>query len=625
MTAGSSTLFGIDLGTTNSAISVLTSLEGTAQILRLKNGKTTLPSCVMWTKEDGFTVGKEAYDKRWMPNVVYSIKRHMGTEDATTLTDSNGNTITLTPEEVSAEILKELARNAEELGYGEVKNVTITVPAYFDNNQRAATFKAGELAGFNPDTLHVINEPTSASLSYGLDKSVSTGNVLVYDLGGGTMDATLLKIEKIGAKKKIGKIKLGSTTEESSVINVLSNGGNNKLGGDDIDDIVLRKACRNLDDLLAENGHTVNTLTDMPKESVEKLKAEIERIKKMPGIHALTATVNTVLSNGLAVLETIPITMKMIDDAVEEVFQRSMIAVTQCIETSSEKNFGKIILVGGSTKSTKLVELLTLTFPDKIIYNELNPDESVAVGAAIMSGIKSGAKGIKLFDVIPLPIGIRTEMERGDGSLNDNKFSKIINKDTPIPASARYRFTNAFDDGSAIKVEVYQGTKTRATANAHIGTLTIDTIPAKPVGQVEIIINMLVDVNGMLSVKAIIDGEEHVAKFNSVFNSRKDELQELPELEPLTDYSDLEEQVVEDLTGTATVNKQSKTKAKDTIKIVSMSDNPKIKRWTENLYRWDLTEDVREEALILFKQMDKGEVEEKVVIDFIRKIKPARK
>lgn len=625
MSTVSKTLFGIDLGTTNSAISVLTSLQGTSKILRLSNGKTTLPSCVMWSQDNGFIVGDKAYQLRWKDNVAYSIKRHMGSEHLTTLTDDNGNKITLTPEELSAEILKELAKEAEALGYGKVENVTLTVPAYFDNNQRAATVRAGELAGFNPDTLNIINEPTSASLAYGLDKSVSTGNVLVYDLGGGTFDATLLKIEKIGAKKQIGKIKLGSKSEESSVINVLSNGGNNKLGGDDIDDIVLRKACHKLDNLLAEKGHTINTLTDMPKQAVEKLKADIERIKKTPGIHSLTATVDTTLNNDIAIKEVIPITMSMLEEAVQEVFQRTMLAVSQCLETSTEKNFGKIILIGGSTKSTKLVELLQITFPDKIIYNELNPDESVAVGAAIMTGIKSGSKGIKLFDVIPLPIGIQTEMERGDGSINYDKFSKIINKDTPIPASAKYRFSNASDDGSSIRVNIYQGTKTRATSNVHIGTLTIEDIPAKPVGEVSIIVNMLVDVNGILSVKVAIDGEEHSAKFSSVFNSRK-EKEALPDID-MASLDDLTEQVVDSPTSTSKdgkLNKMQLTNTKDMFKVLTKSNNPKIKRWTENLYHWNLPEDVKQKGLTILDAYDKGNVEEIEAVEFMREAKKQR-
>ena len=554
--------FGIDLGTTNSAISVYRGREGggSPEIIKDLAGKTTIPSCVML--ENGtFTVGQEAYERRdEIDKVVYSVKRMMGTGKSVYLTDTDGTVREFSPTEISAEILKEVKRRAERL-YGKVEDVTITVPAYFNNTQRTETIKAGQLAGLN--VVNIINEPTSASLAYGLDKAKESENVLVYDLGGGTFDVTLLKIIK--ENKEDNREELfemfdfeDETAGDNTVIRVLSNSGNNKLGGDDIDENLFNLLAENIDKYYKEEyGKKIKFAEQCSEKYKEELLLKLEKFKKIDSTGSFQIKINTKLERGSneVIDDSFVVNAKTFDRAIKPIWESTLAGIRECINTSEEKNFSKIILVGGSTKLEQIREGIEKEFPDTEIYYDLNPDESIALGASIQTYITKGGENFSVFDVIPLPIGVKSKRQVGS-RLIDNHFSRMINKDSLLPVEVSRSF-NLSDEGDIV-VEVYQGVESIATDNVKLGDLVLDDADSEG-GQVSV--KMSVDVNGILTVKVMKDGKEVERELKSVFGLNQE--------------------------GTEG-NKRDK----------------RFSRWERNLTNWNIDETDRENALALLRKVE---------------------
>lgn len=507
--------FGIDLGTTNSCIAVHSgSADGKGtKVIPLRNGNVTLPSCVMY-KDGRVIVGKEAFKHRWdIDHVVYSVKRIMGTnKPIELLDDATGKKFTVSPVDVSAEILKELKRNAEVL-YGEIKDIVITVPAYFGMEQRRDTKKAAEKAGFN--VLSLISEPTSAALAYGLNTDEESDQILVYDLGGGTFDVSLLKFSKLqDTSFELLGLDFGDASDDM-ICKVISTSGDNHLGGDDLDKAVA--------DIIMERfrKHCETEFGQVPEEYItqelkERIILAVESCKRSGADkiyqHIFTPNINgetkqVIISWGESDFRT----------AFRPLFERTMACIQQCLITASDNYFSKIVLVGGSTKLPMLKQMLRESFKDVDILDTLNPDESVAIGAAIKAAADAGDSGTLVDDVLPMPIGIEAINVYGDAAIAGS-FTQIIPKNAILPVEASKSFVTNEDDQDKIEVRVYQGTSPRVVNNTLLGTLTFDKIPKGPAGQVEVIVKFLVDANGLLSVKVKTSEGETEAKLSNILN-----------------------------------------------------------------------------------------------------------
>lgn len=486
---------GIDLGTTNSCVAII---KGGAvpQIIPMKNGNSTLQSCVMWTgKNDEFIVGQEAYNNRYKPNVIYSVKRLMGTDKQVTL-KYGGKEKVLSPEEVSSKILRALMDNIKDQ-YGDIKDVVITVPAYFNNKQIEATRKAGEIAGLN--VIKTFREPTSASLCYDI-KSEAMGEqlILVYDLGGGTFDASLLRISRnedcsdldaiYGFKPNTASDKSGGKT-----LAVVKIDGDSVLGGDDIDNeltnIVLAK--------LASTGVDIEAI---PKSYVEELKLNLEQKKKSGnGIFDLRLNFKLNDQKGTKIATVIKLLPDDFYHATEKIYNKTKIKMQSVLNGLNINSLDSIVLVGGSTKSTFIKRLLKRDFPGVKINDALNPDESVALGASIEANrVKyKDMSNVQVFDVLPLPIGI----------LSDNdKVTKVIMKNQVVPYTSVRQFSTTKDNQKCINVDVYQGESIMAAECTFLGTLQIDNIPKGKAGTISIAIQLNVNAEGLLKCKVKVGG-----------------------------------------------------------------------------------------------------------------------
>ncbi len=504
--------FGIDLGTTNSAISIVA--EGnTPKIIKLKDGRTTMPSCVTWLGDCNFLVGRESYVQRYLPNTVYSIKRIIGTDETVTL-HHEGKSRVFTPEEISAEILKGLCKHVED-EYGVVKNVVITVPAYFNNNQVEATRKAGELAGLN--VLRTFREPTSAALNYSVVREVKNEEkILVYDLGGGTFDASLVSTRRVESYPEIDEI-YGFETEEISgeesngiILDVLKKNGDMFLGGDDIDEELLKIVLRKLED------KGINT-EDLTKSSREYLKLKLEGFKK-EGI-AQYNSVNDLEFNDGTILKDVevPITIQDFTDATKVIYNRTKALTDEILENTK---IDSIVTVGGSTKSPLIKSFLKSDYPEVKINDALNPDESVALGAALQAKrVMHGDKRVQVFDILPLSIGI----------LANNRVQKMLHKDQTVPFSTTKKFTTIEDNQERISVDVYQGNSIIPEECTYLGKLTMDGIPPRKAGEPTIFASLAVNADGVLKCKVIIEGKVKEVELVNILKGNKDDNNHLDE------------------------------------------------------------------------------------------------
>ena len=458
-----SKIIGIDLGTTNSAVSVLEG--GEAKIIPNPEGNRTTPSVVAF-KNDEVQVGEVAKRQAVTnPDTVSSIKRHMG--EGSYKVSMGGKDYT--PQEISAMILQYLKGYAEDYLGEKVTKAVITVPAYFNDAQRQATKDAGKIAGLEVE--RIVNEPTAAALAYGLDKTEEDEKILVFDLGGGTFDVSILELGE-------------------GVFDVLSTSGDNQLGGDDFDNKII--------DYLVEDFKKAQGI-DLSKDkmAMQRLKDAAEKAKKdLSGVTSTQISLPfiTASADGPLHLET-SLTRAKFDELTDELVERTKKPVRQALKDAglSASDLDQVILVGGSTRIPAVVEAVrkeTGKEPNKSV----NPDEVVAMGAAIQGGVISGdVKDIVLLDVTPLSLGIETM---------GGVFTKLIDRNTTIPTSKSQVFSTAADNQPAVDVHVLQGEREMAADNKTLGRFQLTDIPAAPRGIPQIEVTFDIDKNGIVNVSA---------------------------------------------------------------------------------------------------------------------------
>ena len=482
-----SKVIGIDLGTTNSCVAVMEG--GDAVVIANAEGNRTTPSVVAFSKSGERMVGQVA-KRQAITNperTISSIKREMGTDHRVTIDEKK-----YTPQEISAMILTKLKTDAENYLGSKVTEAVITVPAYFTDSQRQATKDAGKIAGL--DVKRIINEPTAAALAYGVDKEGQPQKIMVYDLGGGTFDVSILDID-------------------DGVIEVLATAGNNRLGGDDFDECIMKY-------LVEEFKKTEGIDLSGDKVAMQRLKEAAEKAKiELSGV--TTSNINlpyiTADATGPKHLD-VTLTRAKFNELTNHLVEATMGPVRQAMSDAGLKagDLAKVLMVGGSSRIPAVQDAVK-NFTGKEPFKGINPDECVAMGAALQAGVLTGdVKGLLLLDVTPLSLGIETM---------GGVCTRLIERNTTIPVKKSQIFSTAADNQTSVEVNVLQGEREMAAANKSLGRFHLDGIAPARRGVPQIEVTFDIDANGIVNVSAKDLGtgtEQHITITSSSNMSKED-------------------------------------------------------------------------------------------------------
>ena len=484
-----SKVIGIDLGTTNSCVAVMEG--GDAVVIANAEGNRTTPSVVAFSKSGERMVGQVA-KRQAITNperTISSIKREMGTDHRVTIDEKK-----YTPQEISAMILTKLKTDAENYLGSKVTEAVITVPAYFTDSQRQATKDAGKIAGL--DVKRIINEPTAAALVYGVDKEGQPQKIMVYDLGGGTFDVSILDID-------------------DGVIEVLATAGNNRLGGDDFDECVMKYLVEEF-----KKAEGIDLSTD--KVAMQRLKEAAEKAKiELSGVTTSNITLPYITADATGPKHLdVTLTRAKFNELTGHLVEATMGPVRQAMSDAGLKagDLAKVLMVGGSSRIPAVQEAVK-SFTGKEPFKGINPDECVAMGAALQAGVLTGdVKGLLLLDVTPLSLGIETM---------GGVCTKLIERNTTIPVKKSQIFSTAADNQPSVEVNVLQGEREMAAANKSLGRFRLDGIAPARRGVPQIEVTFDIDANGIVNVSAkdLGTGQEQHITITASSNMSKEDIE----------------------------------------------------------------------------------------------------